>query len=62
MSTDGHLWYGECAACGRRHMKAHMRPLYTAQRSSNPPRILCYLCRTCFCKLLDRLGMSDVGM
>lgn len=57
-----HLWFERCAVCGEMLPKMRMRPLYTSLRSSNPPRLLCYLCESCFCGLLDQLEVSDIGM
>ena len=57
-----HLWIDYCAKCGERHRKADMRPLYTSLSRSLPAKLLCYLCKPCFYRLLDNLGISDIGM
>ena len=52
--------YAHCANCQRYQPKQSMRPIYTAHTSSMPPKILCYLCETCYWGLLDYLGVEDV--
>lgn len=52
--------YSHCAKCNSYNAKRSMRPIYTAQYSSLPPKILCYLCENCYCGLLDYLDVEDV--
>lgn len=43
----------ECPICGEIAKKRSMRPIYTAQSSSMPPHILCYLCQRCYVDSLE---------
>lgn len=47
-----------CSICRELDEKRRMKPLYTADSSSMPPKLLCYLCESCFCKLLDYIAVS----
>ena len=52
--------YAHCAKCQEYSPKRFMRPIFTSASSSAPPKILCYLCESCYCDLLDYLEISDV--
>lgn len=55
--------YGEnryitiCAKCGSERLKRHMNCILVRQRSGNPVT-LCYLCESCFVRLMDELEVS----
>lgn len=50
--------FAHCVMCGEMGEKRRMKPLYTADSSSMPPKLLCYLCESCFCKLLDYIAVG----
>ena len=54
-----HNWLAACPECGRVGEKKEMRPLFTAETRYAPPRILCYLCQSCFCRLLDKWEIPE---
>ena len=47
-----HNWYASCAKCGERDMKRNMIALRIGNYN---PKLLCWLCQSCFCALLDEL-------
>lgn len=47
-----------CAMCEAREEKRRMKPVYTADSSSMPPKLLCYLCESCFAELLDYIAVG----
>lgn len=49
----------ECQLCGEAMKKRVMRPIYTAESSSMPPRILCYLCQRCYWDFLEDLEIFE---
>lgn len=53
-----HNWYTHCAKCGRTGLKREMQAIYTSA-SSMHPRLLCYLCQSCYCTLLDELEIGE---
>ena len=54
-----HNWYAHCAKCGKVQRKMDMKKLYASVGTSCPvPKILCHLCQSCFCALLDELEVS----
>lgn len=53
-----HNWYAYCAKCGKVQEKKEMRRLYTTEHTYGTPKILCFLCQSCFCALLDELEVS----
>lgn len=52
-------FYAHCAKCGRYERKREMRPLYSAVSSSMPPHLLCFLCESCYCAMLDELEIDE---
>lgn len=53
-----HNWYSPCAQCGRIGLKREMQAIHTG-RSSMPPKLLCYLCESCYCKWLEELEINE---
>nr|DAQ00373.1 MAG TPA: transcription factor IIS-like protein [Caudoviricetes sp.] len=48
-----------CPRCGRTQLKRMMRPLYTAESSSMPPRLLCYMCENCYLRFLEEYEIQE---
>lgn len=59
MMKMGHNWYTHCAKCGTFHRKRDMRAIYTAVSSYTPPKLLCHLCQSCYCTLLDEWEIGE---
>lgn len=55
-----HSWFAACPRCGAVERKSRMRPLYAADGSSLPPRLMGYLCGDCFADLLEWADLADV--
>lgn len=53
-----HNWYAHCAKCDKLQEKKRMRRLLTTDHAYGTPHILCFLCESCFCALMDELEVS----
>lgn len=53
-----HNWYAACAKCGRVREKKTMNRLYYSVERYGTPKVLCFLCESCFCTLLDEWEIS----
>lgn len=53
-----HHWLAECARCKRVGDKRDMQRLFIEKQRYACPTILCFLCQSCFCALLDEWEVS----
>lgn len=54
-----HNWLATCPKCGRLGEKKNMRRLLTTDHPYGTPKVLCFLCHSCFCRLLDEWEISE---
>ena len=55
-----HNWLAICPRCGKLGKKREMKKLYVAVGIYNPtPKILCHICQSCFCALLDEWEIEE---